>query len=328
MSDHPPVDPAALANQLRASIQKQRPRRLLTLALTLSLAGATLLLLAWLVWPKPELPRLNVIAFDHVARPGDTITLEACLQPQDPRIVVDDLGGLDVAFESLTPPGLSRPIMVRSGSDGRTKATWQTPPRETVSEFKVFHVSLRPPYRTEDRSRLFAWKTETPVLIVEVAALADIGQGAWRASLLGEIQARDSAGKALGAASTKSYQIIYVATGAAMPLEYRLMRAWVEMKAKESAPLPEGPVLGQLPQPGTLPAAADWAGRLAQVGRQWRGHVVAVVKDPRLAVVLRDTGATTFVLTDANEVPPNTTRLPTWADLPFLTTKSTKDTKK
>jgi len=292
------------------------------LLLILVLAGAPLALLAWLVWPRSELPRLNVIALDQVARPDETVGMESWLIPQDPRVAVGDLGGLEVSFEALTLPALPggppRQIMTRSDSNGHTTARWQAPAGEEIDEFKVSHAALRQRYRTEDRARLFVWQTETPIFLVEVAAVADSGPGVWRANHLGDIQARDSTDQALKAVHAKRYQVIYVAAGAATSMEYRLMRAWVETKAQPDGPFPEGPVLGQLPMQGAAPAARDWAERVAETRRRWRGSFAAVVKDPQLAEVLRDAGATTYVLTEAGEVPRGTTPLARWADLaPF-----------
>ena len=318
LSRQPPVDREEMARLLKANMRKRRPRYFRTLATILGAVGAVLLLVAWLFWPRPALPPLNLLACDQIARPGETVTMEAWLAPKDPGLAVPTLGGLDISFEPLLPParpGAPLPeVKARSAPDGHFTAALTTPGGEEVIEYRISHGSPEPGGRAEDRARLFVWKPETPLLLVEVAALADAGPQAWQGIRRDEIPPRPSAGVALQAAHAKHYQIVYLASGAATPMAYRLMRALVETKSQEGGPFPDGPVLGQVPPSGS-PAARDWAERCKEMRRRWPGSFVAVVKDPELATVLRDAGARTFVLTEAGAAPPNTRSLLTWADL-------------
>ena len=315
--NNPPLDREEMARLLKATIRKRRSPYLRTLTISLILILGVLILFAWLFWPRPALPRLNLLAFDQVARPGETVQMEGWLTPQDARLVAPDLSELDVSFEPLAararPGAAAQEIKARSTTSGRVVASVPARDGEETIEFTVSHVASRPRYRTEDRARLFVWKPQTRVLVVEVAALAEAGPEAWQGNRIANIAVRKSAGEALKAARTKDYQIIYLATGASTPMAYRLMRAWVESKSQEGGLFPEGPVLGQLP-PNGPPAARDWAERFA-AKRRWHGPLAAVAKDPQLAEALRDAGATSFILTEAAEVPADTKRLLTWADL-------------
>jgi hypothetical protein len=304
-SRQPPVDREEMARQLKANIRKQRPRYYPTLGLTLAILAIAVALVAWRFWPRPALPPLNLLALDQIARPGETVVMEAWLAPRDPRSAAD-LGGLDIAFAPLLLLGRAdaplRDVEVRSAPSGRAEASLAAPAGEEVVDIKVFHVPSQPGQRTEDRARLFVWKPQTPLLLVEVAAVADAGPDAWQGKRLDDISPRPSAGEALQAAHAKHYQVVYVATGAPTPMAYRLMRAWVETRSQENGPFPDGPVLGQLP-PGGSPTGRDWAERLKQIVQRWPGQLAAVVKDPELGEVLRAAGARTFVLTAQQRFP-------------------------
>jgi hypothetical protein len=307
-----------MVRQLKANVGRRRPRYYRTLGLILAIFGFGLALGAWLFWPRPSLPPLNVLACDQIAVPGETVRMEAWLAPKDPRIAAPNLGGLDISFEPLLPParpGAPLPEeKSRSASNGHVQASITAPGGAEVIEYQITHASPLPGQRTEDRARLFTWKPETKLLLVEVSAVADAGAEAWQDSRRDDIAVRPSAGEALQAAHAKHYQIVYVATGAAAPMAYRLMRAWVETKSQEGGPFPDGPVIGQVPQTGS-PAAGDWIERFKEIKRRWPGSLVAVAKDPRLAEVLQGAGATTYVLTDGGQTPPNTRSLRSWADL-------------
>jgi hypothetical protein len=317
-SRQPLVDREEMARLLKASIRKRRPRYYPTLGVILAVFAVALVLVAWLLWPRPSLPPLNLLACDQIARPGESVAMEAWITPKDPHFAVPDLGGLNVSFEPLLPP--ARPgaaladVKTRSAANGHVRASITAPSGAEAIEFKVAHGSPEAGQRTEDRARLFVCRPETRLLLVELAAVADAAPHAWQGSGLGDIPARQAAGEALQKARSKNYQIVYIAAGAPTPMAYRLMRAWVETKTQEPSPFPDGPILGRLPQSGA-PAARDWIEDSKDLKRRWPGSFAAVAKDPRLAEVLRDAGATTFVLTEAGETPAETRHIRTWAEL-------------
>ncbi len=308
----PPADREEMARQLKANMRQRRPHYFRTLGVLLGIFVAALGLAAWLFWPRPSLPPLNLLACDQIAVPGETVRMEAWLAPKDPRVSIPDLGGLDISFEPLLAPG--RPgaplpeVKSRSSANGHVKASITAPGGEEIIEYRISHTSPLPGQRTEDRARLFVCKPETRLLLVEVAAVADAPADAWYGSDLGDVRARPSADEALRKARSKNYQIVYIAAGATLPMPYRLMRAWVESKSQEQSPFPDGPVLARLPE-------VDWVLTFMEMKRRWSGALVAVAKDPRLAEALRDAGVTTFVLGEAGDVPAGCQRLATWQHL-------------
>jgi hypothetical protein len=312
MSNQPPIDREELARRLRASIAQKRPRRLRILVTTLLVVAVPLGVFAWLVWPRPELPRLHILALDQVTDGKSAIPLEAWLAPQDPTAMVRDLAGLEVSFEVLSAPANEiAAVQARSDSAGMVKANLN-PFGRGIEEYKVTYISSRQRYHTEDRAHLYAWDDEAPLLVVEVNALTTATPDVWQPGRFRDLAASEGAGKALQAAQKKGYHLVYVAAGAAAPVQYRLMRGWVEKKAQVGEPFPEGPVLGMLLPGQALPPATAWGALVNRVSAR-RPGCVAVARDSSLAIVFRDAGAMTYVLADAGEAPPNTTRLANWA---------------
>jgi hypothetical protein len=317
-------DPEELARQLRVRMQQGRPRRLRALLITLALLAVPVAVLAWFVWPRPELPRLVVIAYDDADLPGDPgvsegVRLRARLVPQDPRVPPPDLSGLTVSVEQLSfqpkPGQPSHNKKVTSESDGDVVIPWQVPAEEEIVDFKMAYTDARQKYRTEDHCRLFALKPAAPLLIVDVAALAAGDAEAWRTRNIGQIPPRDGAGKALQQAHTRDYQVVYVAAGADSALVYRKIRGWVETNVQAERLLPDGPVLAHLPGAGASLKPADWPS-LARLKERFRGPIAAVAHDPHLAGVFREAGATTFLLSEAAAAGEGLTRLASWDDLP------------
>src|SRR3712207_2895286 len=62
----PPEKVADMARMLQSSLKRRRPRPWLVVGGSLLTACLLLALLAWLLWPQPEPPRLEVVAFDAV----------------------------------------------------------------------------------------------------------------------------------------------------------------------------------------------------------------------------------------------------------------------
>jgi hypothetical protein len=319
MAEPNPINPEEMARLLRANIQKRRPRSLFTFLMVLGVCALPLALIAWWSWPRPELPRLVVIAFDQLALAGHPVPVRAWVTPQDANLPTPDLRDVIVSFEEFRlpqQPGAQAPVVqVRSDRKGEAM-DMNGLGGEDIVEFKVSHADPRQRYRTEDRARVFARPADTPLLLVEVAAVAKASPDAWRTSHIRDLVVQVAADKTLQVAQEKHYQVVYLAAGAASPMVYRKMRGWVETKAQEERLFPDGPVLGQLPDPGEPPQAALWAKPLAALKRRFRGIIVGVAKDARLGEVLHAGGATTYLVGAAGEMPPGITRLPSWEKLP------------
>jgi hypothetical protein len=305
MAEQSSSDRDEMARRLRANLRGRGRQSLPSLLITLLLVGVPLGLLAWWLWPRPELPRLVLITFDQVALPGESVPLRARLVPQDANHPAPDLRGLELSFEEA-----ARQVNARSERSGEVEAPWQAPADREVMDFKVSYADPRQQYRTEDRARLWAWKADTPLLLVEVASLADAGPDAWRTGRIRDIPVPGPATNALKAARKKNYQVVYVAGGGA-PMVARKMRGWVEQSERL---LPDGPVLGQLSDGGERAAAVPWADALARLKQRFRGPAAGVATDPRLAQALHEAGVTTFVLGMA-DAPQGVTRLTSWGDL-------------
>jgi hypothetical protein len=318
MAEKNPERAEAMAKQLRAKMSTQRRRTSRTFLLLLLLAAIPLAFLAWWYWPRGALPRLDATAFDAVAVPGEALSLHAQLTPEEAGAVAPDLGGAEVYFAELALQGPQgeppQQVRVRSTPDGVAAAGWKAPAAEEVVYFQASYTDPRGLYRREDRARLFTWKATTPLLLVELDALAAGGADAWAKAHVATIPAREAAGKALQAANEKRYQIVYIGRGAASPVVYRKMRVWLEAKAQEVTLLPDGPVLGHVPAAGEAPTPGGWAAVFRGLKQRFRGPVVGVARDVPLAETFRAAGVPALLVGDA-EVPRGMTRVAAWEDL-------------
>jgi hypothetical protein len=183
-----------------------------------------------------------------------------------------------------------------------------------VIDFKVTYLDPGEQYRKEDRARVFAWNADTPLLVVEVPALAEASPDAWQATNIRDVVPRAGSDATFKAARAKHYQVVYLAAGAGSPMVARKMRDWVETWAQGERRLPDGPVLGPWPDAGDAPTAATWSEVLASLRRRFRGPFAGVAKDPRVAEVIRDAGATAFMV-GAPDAPQGVNRIPSWTDL-------------
>src|SRR5262245_40681269 len=80
----PRADEERLAKELRESLRRRRPRRLLRLALGLAVLAVPVALWVWLWRPGAAEPPVLVTAFDQVTVQGEPVTCRARLEPADP----------------------------------------------------------------------------------------------------------------------------------------------------------------------------------------------------------------------------------------------------
>jgi hypothetical protein len=203
----------------------------------------------------------------------------------------------------------ARKEQIASARSGAAEVRWQTPAAGQAVDFKVSYADPEQHYRTEDRARLFAYKADTFLLFVEVAALAQAGPDAWRSGNIRDIPADAAAKNALEAARQRGYQVVYLAAATGSPMVARRMRGWVEMSM-----LPDGPALGRLTDVDAAAAEAVWSKNLSPLKQRFRGSAAAVARDRSIVQALRATGIITFVVGEA-EAPPGAIRLASWNEL-------------
>src|SRR5205823_6179244 len=106
---------------------------LLALALLLLPLG----LFIWMVRPRPELPRLEVIAFDQLSLPGE-VMLHARLEPVESQPTPVSLDGLPVIFEAGSRDPAVPQVKARSEPGGEAHTSWTFKGSQTA-EYRVYY---------------------------------------------------------------------------------------------------------------------------------------------------------------------------------------------
>jgi hypothetical protein len=316
----PPERVDELGRRLQGSLQRERPRWGV-IALVVLAVGAALGWLAWLLYPGPEPPRLEVIALDGLSAAGATPRAQAYLALPEHETEYDAsvLRGREVIFADAAP------ALAPGGDAGRTKkATTDAHARAAVdwpgaapgkpASFQARYINVQRRHGSNDDATLFVASGARPRLVVDVEeTLAKAPPEQWAALHPAAIGGQAGAGAALQKLAGK-YEVVYLTVHAAQPIGYRKVRGWVGSKRGGPDGLPPGPVLGRMVYPG--PAGADEARRdaLRDLKSRFGGTVVAIVGTPASAAVAREAGLQT-VLVGAGEAGDGVPRVPQWSDV-------------
>jgi hypothetical protein len=305
----PPDD--ELTARLRASLaqKRSRPYKAILIGVTLLIAVGTVL--AWWFYPGPEPPPSVVIAFDQVALPGEPVKLRARLAPSDPDGPAPRLDGWELTFET----GLLGEIRVlgQATTDATGEATlfWQPPPEGMPTTITVRFPGDRRRKESSSQARVFTFRRDAAVLLVDVAALAKADVETWRTRNILEIPPTPGAAAALTAARRKGFHPIYLAQTVDAGRLYGQARGWVHSQLAGKDPLPPGPTLGR----GSASDPAGLLGDLLDDMKQtFSGPVVAVTADSKTAEAFQKARFTTLLLSDRKGAPPGI-RLASWSDL-------------
>jgi len=268
-----------LTARLRAAARKRRPWSTAGIGVLLALLLLPVGLLVWWIYPRPELPPLEIVAFDQLGLPGTEVTLRARLEPIQMPDEPLNLSGFTLTFEDellpLQPARERRQIKVTSDRNGAAGAAW-SPADKAVSPYVVRQIGDRLRPGKFDRGQVFSWPAATALLLVDVQdTLAQVDADAWRKRNVLDIAAVAGAGKALQEARKQKYEIVYLATDADSALVYRKVRGWVANQKAARESFPAGPVLGR-PSFDQEAAQAREA-VLRSLHEQFAGPMVAVV---------------------------------------------------
>src|SRR5437899_1416660 len=125
----PPDD--EVTQKLRTAARKRRPVTWKGLLLLLALLAVPAGLLVWWIYPKPEPPRLDVVAFDQLGLARQEVLLCAHLEPLDVNPAEVNLAGFAVFFEENRPPkpGPAQAdwLKTTSNRDGFAAVSWTFP---------------------------------------------------------------------------------------------------------------------------------------------------------------------------------------------------------
>jgi hypothetical protein len=306
-----------VTQKLRAAARKRRPLTwqglLILLALFLVPTG---LFLWWLLHPRPDPPRLDVVAFDQLGLAGEEIELRAILEPLAGEREQVNLAGFPLFFEENVIPGKARAGQVKeaeSGDGGLATVSWSFP----EGSKNIFVVRLPGDNVRRgaiDRGQVYHLPAETPLVLVDVSTLSPATARDWQTKNPLEIRPLAEAAKTLQTMQTKKTQVVYLALSADRPLAYRKVRGWVENQVNGKNPFPAGPVLGRKAYVADGESAARQE-TLRNLKENFRGRLLALVGQGEAAAVCRGLGLDT-ILFGADAAPEDVIRVKSWAEVP------------
>src|SRR5262249_25247742 len=236
--------------KLRAAARKRRPvtwQALLVLLVVFLLPAG---LFIWRVLkPRPDPPRLDVVAFDQLGLADHDVELRAFLEPLDVEPAKVDLGGYPVFFEESRRPGAAKAGKTKETAslrEGMASVSWSFP-NGVKNSFVVRIPGDKQRRGAMDRGQVFLCPKDTSLLLVDVqSTLSSAKAEDWQRKNPLEIKPIAEAANALQTARQKKFQVVYLALAADRPLAYRKVRGWLENQVNGKNPFPAGPVLGRM----------------------------------------------------------------------------------
>ncbi len=285
--------PEEMVARLRAGARKRRPWTALTWLILLLFLAIPAGLLAWILWPKPPPAALVLTAYDQVGVSGRGVVCRARLETQDPARTDVDLAGREVTFEQIAfglPKGQAARFTVSTQAGGLAVVTWAIPPAVPQLEYTARHVEEDRRSENSDRARLFGWPQAAKVLLVDVTALAAVGDKLWEQKSVRDVSLHAGAASALRAARAAKFAVAYLATDPERAVRYRQVRNWVERSAVGPQGIPDGPVLGQLSVGGSV-TATDLARATVEHLKRFDGPLIVLAGRQHTAEAYRAAGA-------------------------------------
>jgi hypothetical protein len=315
----PPDD--EVTQRLRAAARKRRPLTWKGLLLLLGLLLIPAGLIVWWVYPKPDPPRLDVVAFDQVGWVGGKVELRAFLEPLDLEPNTVNLGGYPLFFEEKLLPGKLKAERIEettSERDGAAAVFWGLPETGKMT-FEVRLPGDKKRRGAMDRGQAYLWMPNTNLLVVDVESTLSMAISAdWQKKNPLEIKPASGAAKGLNAYlkllnRKKEFQVVYLALAADRPRAYRKVRGWVENQINSKEPFPAGPVLGRKHYTSDGESAARQ--EILTTVLKGADLVVAVVGNGEAAAVCRGLGVTTILIGE-DRAPEDVVRVKSWREIP------------
>jgi hypothetical protein len=311
-----------ITQKLRAAARKRRPLTwqgvLVLLALFLVPAG----LLMWsMLSPRPDPPRLDVVAFDQLGLAGQEIELRAILEPMEVDREQVNLAGFPLFFEENLAAGKAKAGRVKEAASvdgGLATVSWSFPDG-SKNTFVVRVPGDKVRRGAIDRGQIYPLSSDTPLMLVDVTTLSAAVAREWQTRNPMDIRPLAEAAKALQTMQKKKIQVVYLALAADRPLTYRKVRGWVENQVNGKNPFPAGPVLGRKEYVADGESAARHE-TLRGLKENFRGLMVAIVGQGEAAAVCRGLGVDT-ILFGADAAPEDVIRVKSWKEVPAKVTR-------
>jgi hypothetical protein len=295
--------------RLRDSVRRHRRWTWPGLLVTLVIFAIPVALFVWWFYPEPPPPALKLSAFDTLGPRGDKVTLRARLEPEDAAATVA-LAGHEIIFETGSLGQTKVLGKATTGKDGMAELTWSTQDERT--SFIARFVGDEKRRAAQADAKVYIWPRETPMFIVEAAALADANAAVWNKAHIQEIEARAGSVPSLQKAEAQAYKVVYLAPESEGGPAYAKLAGWVKDGVARRG-FPQGPILGGLP--------TAFAAALKDV-RRIVGNHLGVAASPELAKEMRVEWDVVFL---GDKAP--LAAMPTiaaWTDVPALLGKNKK----
>ena len=303
-----------ITQKLRAAARKRRPLNWWGLLVLLGLLLIPAGLVVWWVYPKPDPPRLDVVAVDQLGLAGQEVELRAFLEPLDTDPAKLNLEGYSLFFEEKQFPGKAKPGKVKETTslpDGWATVSWIFPRGQDKNSFIVRLPGDKMRRGKMDVGQVFFCQVDTPLLLVDVkATLSSASAADWEKKNPLDIKPVADAAKALQGARKKKFQVVYLALASDRALAYRKVRGWV---VNNRSLFPEGPVLGRKSYPSEESNARHEI--LRSLKETFRGPLVAVVGQEEAAAVCGAMGVHT-ILIGIDGGPKEVVRVKSWREVP------------
>ena len=180
MNKKPSPKAEELAQKLQEKLRRERPRWARWVPLIVVACLGLLAILAWVLYPPSDPPRLVVTALDVLAVHKEPAAVRAYLDPAEADVKGVNFAGLEYLFE-LTHPPQPEPPRRKAASDrqGRLNATFEA----LAAEKTTYHVrqgTVRKKQDAPDTAHIHAVAKDTPLLIVDAEeTLADLDPTLW-----------------------------------------------------------------------------------------------------------------------------------------------------
>jgi hypothetical protein len=316
----------AILQLARASLADKRRRTPAHIAILVGVPLLVLGLLIWWIYPKPELPKLRVEAFDQVALPDEPALLVARVEPVAASEASADLSGCPLFFLDMKTGQLLG--KVTSGNNGLGSIETRFPAANTPYEMLVRYPGEENRRRgVEAGCQLYVWPSESSLLIVDAdRVLPGVDEAKlWTQPNL-DIRSQADAAGVLRATQT-SYRTVYLAASANSAARYHKLRAWLSyMRASSSDSVPAGPLLASAAFPGS---GEDFHRLiLARLKKQFNGKLIGFTDDPDRAKLFRELGLQSILLSKTTEAPEGVELVKSWKELGEKLTKKSEPEKR
>jgi hypothetical protein len=294
--------------------RRRSPLILLTLAVVIVLVVA---IPVWWFWPRSELPRLLLAAFDEVGLPGEPVRLCAGIEPVEGERTHVSLVGFDLYYQEPPNTELLGKALTDQAGLASLDFTWGE--RDRPAEVLVRYPGKGGRQRgVQASARIFVWPPQSSLLVVDTdSGLVTASEAKlWTTSSL-DLHPVTGAAASLQKASAK-FRIVYLSGQADRPSRYAKLRAWLERPAPASESLPPGPLLATACESVEQAGTSTVGGAVARLCRRFRSPLVGVTGDCQNAKVFLKAGLSTYLIGDQAEVPDGAKRTKSWNDLARL----------